>query len=42
MIGIYMIRNKTTNKVYIGQSTDISLRWKDHKSLLNKGTHHNE
>ncbi len=42
MIGIYMIRNKTTNKVYIGQSTDISLRWKDHKSLLNKGTHHSK
>ena len=31
MIGIYLIRNKINNKVYIGQSIDIEGRWKDHK-----------
>lgn len=30
MIGIYKIENKITKKVYIGQSTDIEKRWKDH------------
>ena len=31
MIGIYKITNKVNNKVYIGQSSDIKRRWKDHK-----------
>lgn len=30
MIGIYKITNLINNKVYIGQSTDIKRRWKDH------------
>ena len=33
-IGIYMIRNLSNNKVYIGQSTNINRRWNDHKMKL--------
>ena len=29
--GIYLIRNKINNKIYIGQSTDIYRRWMEHK-----------
>ena len=29
--GIYKITNKNNNKVYIGQSQDITLRWRQHK-----------
>ena len=32
MIGIYKITNKVNNKVYIGQSSDIKRRWRDHRS----------
>lgn len=32
MVGIYKITNKINNKVYIGQSVDIKIRFKDHKS----------
>lgn len=31
MIGIYKITNNITNKAYIGQSTNISKRWKRHQ-----------
>lgn len=31
-IGIYMIRNKINNKVYIGQSVNIIKRWSVHKT----------
>jgi group I intron endonuclease len=31
MIGIYKITNMVNRKVYIGQSTNIKRRWKDHK-----------
>lgn len=41
IIGIYMIRNKSNGKVYIGQSVDIYLRWKSHKKNLQKGCHRN-
>ena len=30
MIGIYKITNKLTNKAYVGQSTDIARRFKEH------------
>jgi group I intron endonuclease len=32
MIGIYKIKNLINDKVYIGQSWDIELRWRGHKS----------
>lgn len=32
MIGIYLIRNTITNKVYVGQSINIQRRWWEHKS----------
>lgn len=32
MIGIYKITNKINNKCYIGQSKNISKRWRSHKS----------
>ena len=41
-IGIYMIRNLSNNKVYIGQSTNINRRWNDHKMKLKNNIHYNE
>lgn len=35
MIGIYKITNKINGNSYIGLSTDIKRRWKDHKSEYN-------
>ena len=32
MVGIYKITNKLNKKVYIGQSVNIEIRFKDHKS----------
>ena len=32
MIGIYLIRNTITGKVYVGQSINIMRRWGEHKS----------
>lgn len=32
MIGIYLITNITNGKVYVGQSTNIELRWKAHRT----------
>lgn len=40
--GIYCIENITTNKKYIGQSTNISDRWRKHISELNHNSHHND
>lgn len=39
--GIYKIRNIVTNKIYIGSSTNIGKRWRDHKWHLKEGIHHN-
>jgi len=39
--GIYIIVNKINNKIYIGSSTNISKRWRDHKWYLNHNKHHN-
>lgn len=37
MIGIYMIKNKANDKVYIGRSKDITSRFSSHKhNLINK------
>ena len=33
--GIYKITNLINGKVYIGQSTNIERRWKDHKRMFN-------
>lgn len=41
MTGIYIIRNLIDGKVYIGQSTNIEKRLRDHKSYLRRGQHHN-
>lgn len=40
-IGIYMIKNMSNNKVYIGQSTNIDKRLNAHKYKLNKNKHEN-
>lgn len=37
MVGIYAIKNKINNKVYIGRSTDIDRRWKTHLRDAIKG-----
>lgn len=37
--GVYMIRNRLNNKVYIGSSTDIRSRWMKHKNMLAQGKH---
>lgn len=37
MIGIYKIENLINHKVYIGQSRNISKRWKNHRYLANSG-----
>lgn len=39
--GIYVIRNKKTNKVYIGSSHNIHKRFNQHKNDLNNGRHYN-
>jgi len=39
--GIYIIRNIITSKRYVGSSTCIYDRAKEHLSQLKKGTHHN-
>ena len=42
MIGIYGIKNKINNKIYIGQSTNISMRFVAHRCDLNHNRHFNE
>jgi hypothetical protein len=39
--GIYEIRNIVNNKVYIGCSSNIKIRWRTHKTKLRAGTHEN-
>lgn len=38
--GIYIIRNKINNKIYIGSAVNFNDRWKRHLRDLKKGTHH--
>ena len=38
--GIYMIKNKRNDKVYIGKSKNIEQRWKEHINMLNNHKHH--
>ncbi|NJO63397.1 MAG: GIY-YIG nuclease family protein [Richelia sp. RM2_1_2] len=39
--GIYFIKNLITNQYYIGSSSNISKRFRDHKWYLRKNIHHN-
>ena len=39
--GIYMFRNRNNGKVYIGQSKYLHSRYREHKSELLNGLHHN-
>lgn len=39
--GIYLIRNTTNGKVYVGSSVRIKSRWNHHRSGLNRGLHGN-
>lgn len=41
-VGIYKIVNTINNKVYVGSSSNLYVRWARHKSLLHKGTHTNQ
>ena len=40
-IGIYRIRNLINNKVYIGSTKNMKLRWAKHKALLRHNKHQN-
>lgn len=42
MIGIYGIKNKINNKIYIGQSSEVWKRWARHKAELSKNKHPNK
>lgn len=39
--GIYKIKNIVNGKTYIGSSTDVKKRWRDHKWYLKNNLHHN-
>lgn len=40
--GVYIIKNKITNKIYIGQTTNFYRRWYEHTKNLFLLYHHNE
>ena len=39
--GIYLLRNLSDGKVYIGKSINLEKRLKEHKLSLARGDHHN-
>lgn len=39
--GVYTITNTTNIKQYVGQSLDVLQRWRQHRHLLDEGTHLN-
>ena len=39
--GIYEIRNKQTNKTYVGFSNNITNRWRQHRGMLVRNKHKN-
>lgn len=41
MRGIYCIKNIKNNKIYIGQTNDIDIRWKNHINMLKRNAHTN-
>lgn len=38
--GVYIIRNLTNGKVYIGASANVERRWRNHENDLRRGVHH--
>ena len=40
MVGIYAIRNKDNDSLYIGSSVNVRKRWAAHRRQLAKGVHH--
>lgn len=42
MIGIYFIKNIATNQYYIGQTSNLKKRLRDHRNNLIKNKHHNK
>lgn len=40
--GVYLIKNETSGKVYVGSAVNLSKRWSEHLCGLRKGTHCNE
>lgn len=40
-IGVFQIRNKVNNKIFIESSTDLLAIWNRQKFQLNMGSHHN-
>lgn len=40
MIGVYKIKNKINNKIYVGESLNIERRWTEHITSLSNNKHH--
>jgi group I intron endonuclease len=40
MIGLYAIVHQPTNRCYVGSANDVRRRFKEHRSLLRRGSHH--
>lgn len=38
-IGVFQIRNKTNNKIFVGSSMDLNAIWNRHRLQLNMGSH---
>lgn len=38
---VYLIRNTITGKVYVGQTSNFKIRWRNHKTELRRGAHGN-
>lgn len=40
-VGVYMIRNRITQRAYVGASANVVQRWSIHRTALRGGYHHN-
>ncbi|MDQ2996402.1 MAG: GIY-YIG nuclease family protein [Chloroflexota bacterium] len=40
--GVYQILCVPTGKIYIGSTSDLCTRWREHRWTLNRGTHHSQ
>jgi len=38
--GVYTITNTANGKLYVGSTVNLAHRWRQHRRLLSKGTHH--